>query len=406
MARTPKPTPRLPLRANAPGRGLLLTSLALLCLGVVMVHSAVAAVAHQGPWYSRLDVRHTLFAAVAALVLAAGWLADYRLLAGRRDEPARMGRGDPPPRSFPWPAAVLLALAGVCAALVFVPGVGHAVGGKYRWIRLGPRAYAIGFQPSELLKIALVAFLAAWLARPGASPRTWRSFVPAAGAVAACLALVVTQDLGTAMVIAAASWAALLLAGVPWTVLAGLLAAGGGAAYYFVMAAPYRMARFTAMVDPLGSVGNPSAYQPRQSLLSVVTGGMTGKGLGRGTIKLGYLPEAPTDFIFSTYCEEWGLVGALLLLGLIVCWLWHAWRATLAAPTPFGRLLCGGLGFLIGLQAVLHVAVDLVACPPTGMGLPFVSAGGTALVTTAGATALMISVSARRRPGDAPGREQ
>ena len=211
------------------------------------------------------------------------------------------------------------------------------------------------------------------------------------------MGLVVTQDFGTAALTGLSATALLFLAGVPVGYLLGLLAVGGAGAAAFVAHSPYRLARITAMFD-VWATSNPSTYQPRQSLLAVMTGGYFGKGLGEGMIKRGYLPEAQTDFIFATYCEEWGLVGAVLLLGLLAVWLVLAGRAADAGEDRFGRLLCGALGFSIGLQAVLHVAVDLVAAPPTGMGLPFISAGGTSLLLTTASAALMISVTARGRP--------
>ena len=378
-----EPTGRVAMRHNTTGQGLILTTLALLALGVVMVHSAVASVAEPGAWYVRLDVRHTMFAALAAIVVAAAWRVDYRRLSGRRGVPVVAG--------------CLLAGSLVFGLLVFVPGVGHAVGGYYRWIRIGPPKYSIGFQPSELIKLMLVVFLAAWLSHEGGKVRSFRrTFLPACAVIGLCVGLVVTQDFGTAVVMCLAAGVTLLLAGVPWYYLAGLVPAAAGGFYAFVVRSPHRWARITAMLDP-SSLTNPSAYQPRQSLLAIVTGGWFGKGPGRGMIKLGFLPEDSTDFIFSVFCEEWGFVGAMLLMGLVVMWIWFARRAAVRSGDRFGRLLAGSMGFLIAVQAVLHIAVDVVAAPPTGMGLPFVSAGGTALVMMAGATALIVSVSSRCR---------
>jgi len=389
MARTPTDSlesadlPRIPLRRNPTGQTLMLTTFALLALGVVMVHSAVASVARPGVWYTRLDVRHTIFAGAAVVVLLTVWLLDYRKLAGR-------GR-------VPVLPAVALAGALLAGALVFVPGLGHSVGGYYRWLRIGPAKYSMGFQPSELIKLALTVFLAAWLSRETTQVRSfWRTFLPAVAVIALCVGLIVTQDFGTAVIVAASAGVALLLAGVPLRYLAGLAVPAAGAFYLFIIRSEYRMARISAMLDPWARA-NPSSYQPRQSLLAVVTGGYTGKGVGRGMLKLGFLPEAPTDFIFSVYCEEWGLIGAALLMGLLLVWIWHARRASARAGDRFGMLLAGTLGFTVAVQAVLHIAVDLVAVPPTGMSMPFISAGGTALVLMAATAGLMISVTARAR---------
>jgi len=152
-----------------------------------------------------------------------------------------------------------------------------------------------------------------------------------------------------------------------------------------------RMNRIRAMIDPW-DLDNPSAFQPRQSLLAILESGWWGTGPGNSVQKLGYVPEDTTDFVFSIYCAEWGYVGALLLMSLVLIWIWCARRGVVRSADRFGRVLAGSLGFLIGLQAVLHIGVNLVALPPTGMSMPFVSAGGTALLMYALATAMIVSV--------------
>ena len=378
---------RLPLTDNRTGQALLLVTLVLLAMGVVMVHSAVASVARQRPWYARRDVRHTAFAVLAGVLLCTAWLGNFRWFV--RGRQIRWG--------LPLRSTMLLALAVVCGLAVFIPGVGYAVGGKLRWIRVGPPRYGIGFQPSELIKVAMVIFLAGWLAGRRTDVRSFRrTLLPALAVIGACVGVVITQDFGTAVIITVSAFATLLLAGVPLYYLAAVLVPAGGGMWYLMTHSSYRVDRLTAMVNPWCTT-NPSAYQPRQSLVAIISGGWGGKGVGRGMQKLGFLPESSTDFIFSTYCEEWGVAGAALLLGLVLLWIWFARRAAVQSEDRFGRVLAGSLGFLVAFQAVLHIAVDLVAAPPTGMGLPFVSAGGTALLIGAFATALMISVTARRQ---------
>jgi cell division protein FtsW len=300
-------------------------------------------------------------------------------------------------RRLPVAPTALLAAAVVCGVLVFVPGIGKSVGGQARWLRVGPAQYAIGFQPSELIKVVLVVFLATWLARENTDAKSFtKTFLPAAGLIGLSAAVVITQDFGAAVIIILAASATLLLAGVPWLHLASLIPPAAGAFYVLVVRCPHRWQRITAMLDPW-SAANPSAYQPKQALLAIMTGGWWGKGLGAGMQKLGYLPEDSTKFIFSVYCEEFGFLGAALLAGLLLLWLWQARKAVAAAGDELGRLLAGSLGFLVGVQAVLHVAVDSGAAPPTGAALPFISAGGTALVLLAAAVGMMVSVTAHRR---------
>ncbi len=153
---------RLSWRDAAAGRTLVLCAFTILCLGVVMVHSAVASLGESVAWYSRQDMRHTVFAALAAGVLFLLWRMDYRRVAG--------GGG------FPRLALILFVLSVIAGGLVFVPGIGHAAGGKFRWIRIGPPQFSIGMQPSELIKITMIFFLSCWLTRPGVKVRSWKTF--------------------------------------------------------------------------------------------------------------------------------------------------------------------------------------------------------------------------------------
>ena len=379
---------RLPLKHNSTGQGLLLATLALLALGVVMVHSAVASVANPGfAWYNRTDIRHTIFAAFAAMLLLVFWVFDYRWLSRAKWR-------------LPILPTVLLVLAVASALLLLIPFTarmfGYSVGGKFRWIRLGPAQYSIGFQPSEVIKLALVIFLAAWLTHPKTNVRSFlRTFLPAMLVIGLCVGVVVKNDLGAAAIIGLCALATLLLAGVPWYYLI-LLAPGVWAGWQrYVVNDPEHWKRIAAMLDPW-DLANKSSYQPRESLLAVLTGGWFGKGPGNGSIKLGHLPESSTDFIFAVYCEEWGFVGAALLIGLLGLWIWLARKSAVRSADAFGRTLAGSLGFLIAVQAILHIAVVLVTAPPTGITLPFISAGGTALVLMAWAAALMVSVTSRR----------
>jgi len=362
----------------------VLTTLGLLSVGVIMVHSAVASVAAPRAWYQRVDIRHAIFAGLAAVVLCSAWRFKYHWLNGGR--------------RLPFVAAGLLAVAMSSAALIFVPGIGHASGQEVRWARFGPREYVIGFQPSEILKFAVVIFLAAWLSRRQEKIRSPSTLLIALAIVGVCAALVITQDLGAALILCAAAGVTMLLAGVPWYYLAPLAGAGTWGFWQFVTHSPRHWARIDAMLNPW-STTNPCAYHTRQSLLAVLGGGWFGRGTGRGMQKLGFVPEDSTDFVFSVLCEEWGFIGAVLLAGLVLLWLWHAWRAAARADDRFGRVLAGSLGILIGIQSVLHVAVDIGAAPPTGISLPFVSAGGTALLSAAAAAALIVSVTAHRRAG-------
>ncbi|GAG08442.1 unnamed protein product, partial [marine sediment metagenome] len=258
--------------------------------------------------------------------------------------------------------------------------------------------FQIGFQPSELIKVLLVIFLAAYLSRAALNVRSFtRAFLPAVLVTGGCVALIITHDFGTGLIIAISALVTMLLAGVPWHYLMALVPPAVVGCGFLILNSGYRMARIRAMLDPWCRT-NPSAYQPRQALIAIISGGWFGKGPGRGILKFGFLPEDSTDFIFAAFCEEWGFVGAMLLMALVTMWIWFAWRSAMHAGDKFGRILAGSLGFLIAVQAVMHITVNVSMMPPTGVSLPFVSAGGTSLVILAGAAAIIASVAARRRP--------
>lgn len=373
---------RIPLKHNATGQGLILTSMAMLALGAVMVHSAIASLNNPRPFFESVDVRHTFFAVAALAVLVTFWRIDYRVFAWR-------GR-------FPLLVGGLLALSMVCAALVYVKGIGHTVGTDARWIRLG----FIQFQPSEMVKFSLVLFLASWLSRETTNVRSYfKTFVPAAALIGICVMLVIKEDFSTGALVALVASVTLFLAGTPIWHFLTLLPPSAAAVYMLVIHTPHRMARLVAFLDPW-DLTNDSTYQPRQALLAILNGGWTGMGPGGGSIKYGYLPEDTTDFIFAIFCEEWGAIGAMLLIGLVGMYAWHARKAAINAPDRFGQLMVSSLSVVILGAALMHMGVVTAVLPVTGQGFPFVSAGGTALLMTAAATALMVSVSARKLEGD------
>ncbi len=379
---------RVPLRENLTGQGLILTTLALMALGVVMVFSTAGVGGGSGlAWYERTHVRQAIFAAVAAVMLCVLWRVDYHRLT------LRSGSKPGWARVVLSPAALLLILAMAASASVYIPGFGHEVGGDLRWIRYGP----VGFQPSEVLKIALLIALAAFLGRDDVNVRRFRRvFVPALALTGMSVALVVTQDFGTGAIIGITAAVVLLAAGVCLVYLLGLAPLGAAAFYLFVVRVPHRWARFEAMLNPADTT-NRATYQPWQSIIAIASG-VEPAGLGGGVAKYGYLPENQTDFIFAIICNELGMLGAFLVIGLLLVWLFLAMRVAVRAPDRLGALLAGGLGFLIVFQSALHVAVNVGWAPPTGVSLPFVSAGGSSLLLMSVATAVIVSVSARR-PG-------
>jgi len=376
---------------NGTGTSVMVLTLALLAIGVVLVPSAVAGLkpVDETRWWTLVSYKQILFAVASAVVLLTFWLIDYRWLAARAVRLPWVG-------AVPLPALGLLALAVGLGVLVLVPGVGHKVGDYARWLRVNVGGVDLSIQPSELIKLSLVIFLAAWLTHPNTKPRRLVTFLAAAVVTGACVGVIITQDFGTAAVVGLSAAVTMILAGVPWYYLGAFIPPTAGAFWLLVVNVPYRWSRFEAMMDPWGT------YHTKQALIAILGGGWWGKGLGYGTIKQGYLPERSTDYIFSVLCEEMGLVGGALLLCLLAVWMFQVRRAALRASDRFGLALAGGVGFIVAMQSLLHISVNLaVYLPPKGIGLPFVSAGGTSMLMMAAAVAMIVSVTSRSRPGDA-----
>lgn len=295
---------------------------------------------------------------------------------------------------------VILA-AGLCAATL-VPGIGHEVNGARRWIKLGP----IQLQPSEIAKWAVVLHLAWWLtAKPQLAKKFFTGVLPLMIPVAALSLLVVIQDFGTAALIGLVAVLILVAAGMPKRYFAIIVPPALVVAGWFVMAKEYRLRRLTSFLNPFE---NPQAegYHMVQSLLSFANGGISGRGVGNGVQKLGYLPEDTTDFIFAVICEELGLFGAVLVVMLFLGILFVAWRIARRTGEPFGRLLAFGIGAMVVMQAVINLAVATVSVPTKGLSLPLVSAGGTGLLITSFALGVLCSIArtprTRLRPAPAP----
>jgi len=372
---------RIRLMDNPAAEAIILLTLALIAVGVIMVFSTVGATTAGKEWYYRRDVKQVIFAAVSVIMLLWLWRYDYHWLI----KPICQ-RGKRVDFLFT-PAAIFLIFALVTAILVLIPPIGGK-GAFRRWIRFGP----IGFQPSELVKFSLLIFLAAWMSKSNVDVRSFkRTFLPAVCLIGISLALVAPEDLGTGVIIALSSSALLIAAGVRWYYFLTLIPAAAGGFYWFVVCCPYRWARIEAMLNPF-DLSNPSAYQARQSLICVATGGHPA-GLGAGIAKYGYLPEISTDFVFANLSQETGIIGAVGLIALWSAWLILIWWICKRAADRFALLLAGGIGVLIVVQAVMHIAVTVVWMPPTGVSLPFVSAGGSSLIMCSLATALVVSVS-------------
>jgi len=261
--------------------------------------------------------------------------------------------------------------------LVLIPGIGVERGGAQRWICGG------GFciQPSELAKIAVVAYLARTLTRRQHCIKEFRAGIaPPLLLVSLCAGLMLLQpDLGAAVILGLLLFFMLFTAGARLTHLAGLALAGGSLLVLAVMNADYRIRRMLAFWDPWEH-STDSAFQLVQSLIAFGSGGLTGVGLGQSRQKMFFLPEAHTDFIFALIGEELGLWGALIVLALFAMIALRGFRIASRHPDSFAGLLAFGLTLAIVLSAVVNVGVVLGLLPTKGLALPFLSYGGSALI--------------------------
>jgi len=278
--------------------------------------------------------------------------------------------------------------------LVSVLFVGVQANGATRWLVVGP----VSIQPSEIAKLTTVIFLATVVSRKEDSMHRVRDFFwPVAGSLGVVASLVMLQpDLGTAILLAAGSFAVLVASAAPFGYVVGGSLIGAAIAGVAAMASPYRWARVTTFLDldadPLGS-----GYQAVQSLVALGSGGLWGVGLGASRARWSFLPNAHTDFVFSILGEETGLAGSLAVLALFVVFTLAGISIALRCQDRFGRLLAVGVTTWLSVQALVNIGGVSGVLPITGVPLPFVSFGGSALVSAMVGVGVLISV-ARHRP--------
>lgn len=287
-------------------------------------------------------------------------------------------------------AVIGLAVAVCMTLLVFVPGIGMDINNARRWIKVSG-GYSL--QPSELVKIMLPIFLAVWMTRglrpgPTGMPvlsgkqtdirKFIRGLVPAMLVIGISVGVVGIEDFGTAALIAAVSGAMLLVGGARLTHLTLLGMSALPVFAYLLKSRTHRMSRLTSFMD-IWEDPEGKSYQVLQSLCTIASGDFSGRGLGRGFVKH-YLPEARTDFIFSVICEEFGVIGATMVIALFIVFLWQCRSVIRDCADPMGRLLAFGIAMTIGVQAAMNIAVVTVSVPTKGISLPLVSAGGSGVI--------------------------
>jgi cell division protein FtsW len=383
---------RQPARRIAPPlehRILMTATLCLLAFGAVMVYSASAPIgvlAGQGLGTGEF-VRYLIFGAIGLVAM---------------NVLARRGLSIFTPK-----LVTLMVVGSFCLLLaVLIPHIGVAVNGARRWFAAGP----IQFQPSELMKLSLVLYIARFLADHPKRMRSFKQIIMPIAIVTApsALLILIEPDMGTTLVIAFTVTALLVGAGVPMRYLAIVLGIGCGVGLVFVLAQPYQMARLTSFLHPW-STKSTAGFQEVQGQISLGSGGLFGVGLGRGVQKIFYLPEAQTDFILAVIGEELGILGifgVVFLYGMIA---YAGLRTARRAAGRYAKLLATGLTSLILCQGILNIFVVLGLAPLTGVPLPFISYAPTNLCIMLAAVGLLLNIA---HPGgralravDGPSRE-
>jgi cell division protein FtsW len=279
----------------------------------------------------------------------------------------------------------------VLLVLVFVPSLNIVVGGSARWLKLGPLP---AIHPAEIAKLALIIYLAHWFAKRGTKVSGfWRGTVPFLVIAGPVIALVFKEpDLGTTIVITLTSFVIWFVAGANLLHLGGLFGMAGMAAI-FVGLQGYQLDRIRAWLNPW-EYADTIGYHTVQGLLALGMGGLFGSGLGESRMAGGlFVPNAFNDFIFAIIGEEFGLVGAGVVIALFVLLAYAGIRVALSAPDTFGALLATGITAWLCIQAFINIGVVVTLVPITGISLPFISAGGSSLIISFAAIGILLSIS-------------
>ncbi len=351
---------------------LISVVLAIVIFGLIMLSSASSVVSFQKYGDPNYYLKHQFL--VGVLVGAVGFLIvskiDYRLW-----------------RKL---SLMLLVFTIILLVFVFIPGVGFGYGGANRWIGI----FGYTFQPSELAKLTFILYLAALLEKKGEGVKDFKhgllTFVFLLGIVAGLILL--QPDMGTMLSLVVSSIAVFFVAGAAWSHLALIGLGGTGLIFLLIKMAPYRAARLTIFlnpeIDPQG-IG----YHINQALLAIGSGGIFGLGLGYSRQKFNYLPEVAGDSIFAVIAEELGLIFSILLIGLFIMLMLRGYKIARSAPDTFSKLVATGITSWFVFQAFVNIGTMLSILPLTGIPLPFISYGSSALTISLIAFGVLINIS-------------
>ncbi|MDE3838427.1 stage V sporulation protein E [Bacillus methanolicus] len=361
----------MPTKKTTPDMILMIVTFTLLAVGLIMVYSASAVWAEykfdDSFFFAK---RQMLFAGVGIIAMFFIMNVDY----------------------WSWKtwAKVLLLICFVLLLLVLIPGIGNERNGSRSWIGVG----AFSIQPSEFMKLAMIAFLAKFLSERQKMITSFKNgLVPSLSLVFSAFALIMLQpDLGTGTVMVGTCLVMIFISGARISHFVGLGFIGVAGFVGLVLSAPYRIKRITSFLDPwqdqLGT-----GFQIIQSLYAIGPGGLFGLGLGQSRQKFFYLPEPQTDFIFAILAEELGFIGGSFVLLLFSLLLWRGIRIALGAPDLYGSFLAVGIIAMIAIQVMINIGVVTGLMPVTGITLPFLSYGGSSLTLMLMAIGVLLNIS-------------
>jgi len=337
---------------------LFATTFLLICIGIVMIYSASSIYA----WEKYKDTffflkRHLIFLAIGAVLTFLVMSSDYRKL-----------------RNYAKP---LLIVSFILLVLVMIPGIGREVSGARRWFRFK----VVSFQPSELAIMAVIIYVADFIARKGNDLKFFiKGFLPPIAVLGVFAVLILIEpDLGTTVSLGVVVLVMLFVSGIRPMYLLSLFLASLPALYFLIFSVPYRRARIMAFINPwLDPKG--SGFQIIQSQIALGSGSFLGLGLGHSKQKLFYLPAAHTDFVFSIIGEELGLLGTIGVIILFMIFIRQGLKIMKHANDKFGYFLALGLVTMVTFKAVVNIGVSCGVLPTKGLPLPFISYGGSSFI--------------------------
>jgi cell division protein FtsW len=350
---------------------LLLVTLILVTVGTAMIYSSSSILAQQkfndGQYFIKKQLIFVVLGLISMVILTK---IDYTTW-----------------KKAAYPG-IILSL--IMLVLLFIPDVGLKRGGATRWLNMG----LFSFQVSEMVKIAMVVFLAHLLARKAHLLKKFSRgvLIPSAITAVVIFLILMEPDFGTAVIIASILILMLCLAGSRMTHLMFLAAAFIPVGVWLIFHKGYRLARLTVFLDPWKDASN-TGFQIIQSLISFGSGGFGGVGIGDGMQKLFYLPEPHTDFILSIIAEESGFIGVSIVIILFSIFVFRGFMIAIKAPDLFGTLLAAGLTMVIAMEAFINIAGVMGLIPLKGLALPFLSYGGSSFVMSMIAIGILLNIS-------------